>query len=115
MLGRIFHGLPTDTAAQLSVEQKLQDVHSNGLLWGRNIVVVMEGDFRQVLLAVQPRTRTQDVESCINQLRLWAGVIVVPLRIDMPVMAAAGSDRDLGGFCNWQIMEIGKRTALAIG
>lgn len=67
-----------------AVERCLRDVMGNDLSWGGKIVV-MGGDFRQIVPVVRRGTRAQVVSARVNQSALWRGVRLLQLRINMRV------------------------------
>ncbi|CAN0273274.1 unnamed protein product, partial [Scytosiphon promiscuus] len=91
-----------------AVERCLRDVMGNDLPWGGKIVV-MGGDFRQILPVVRRGSRAQVVSACVNQSALWRGVRLLQLRINMRVLRAGMDDPHLREFCAWQ-MRIGNGT-----
>ncbi|CAM9905065.1 unnamed protein product, partial [Laminaria digitata] len=88
-----------------AVERCLRDIMGNSLPWGGKIVV-MGGDFRQILPVVRKGTRAQVVSACVNQSPLWREVRLLQLRINMRVLRAGMDDPHLREFCAWQ-MRIG--------
>jgi hypothetical protein len=75
--------------AVLAVDRALQDITGCQLPFGGK-VVVMGGDFRQVLPVVPRGTPEQIMNSCIKRSALWAHVQVMPLTINMRVQQVQG-------------------------
>ena len=88
-----------------AVQRCLRDVMGNDFPWGGKIVV-MGGDFRQILLVVRKGTRAQVVSACLNQSPIWRGVRLLQLTTNMRVLRAGINEPSLQEFCSWQ-MRIG--------
>jgi hypothetical protein len=86
-------------AALEAVDSLLQDVMQNALPFGGKIMV-LGGDFRQVLPVVERGTRGQIVEACIKRSSLWPIFIKFQLRVNMRL-----EDHD-AAFKEW-LVEVG--------
>ena len=85
-----------------AVQRCLRDVTGNDFPW-RGKIVVMGGDFRQILPVVRKGTRAQVVSACLNQSPLWRGVRLLQLKTNMRVLRAGINDPSLQEFCSWQM------------
>ncbi|KAI5422227.1 hypothetical protein KIW84_045623 [Lathyrus oleraceus] len=65
-----------------ALEWSLQDICSNNAPFGRK-VLIMGGDFRQVLPVVRKGTKAQMISACIIQSHLWNHTKILRLRQNM--------------------------------
>ena len=75
------------------VERTLAGFMGNNLRWGGNKIIVMGGDFQQVIPVVRRGTRGQVFDACLKRSPLWEMVIVRRFLINMRVMAEVDSQR----------------------
>ena len=64
------------------IDLLLRDIKKNDLPFG-GMVVVLSGDFRQILPVVQHGSRTEIIEDCIKSSPLWNFFRTLPLKANM--------------------------------
>ncbi|XP_043242049.1 uncharacterized protein LOC122391808 [Amphibalanus amphitrite] len=88
-------------------DRTLRDVTGSDEPFGGK-VLVLGGDFRQILPVIRHGTRAQVAGACLRRSPLWRYFVVAPLRDNMRARLAAGADgEELQAFCNW-LLELGE-------
>ncbi|XP_043226099.1 uncharacterized protein LOC122383585 [Amphibalanus amphitrite] len=91
-------------------DRTLRDVTGSEEPFGGK-VLVLGGDFRQILPVIRHGTRAQVVDACLRRSALWRHFIVAPLLENMRARRAAGPDGpELRAFCDW-LLELGEGRA----
>jgi hypothetical protein len=68
-----------------ALDQSLKDILNNNAPFGGK-VMIMGGDFRQVLPVIRKGTKAQTISACIIKSQLWADTKVLRLRQNMRSM-----------------------------
>lgn len=78
------------------VDQMLQDIRSNNRLF-RGLLVIMGGDFAQILPVIRRGTRATIVGACIQRFYIWPRLFLLFLQQNMRLL----HDENSREFATW--------------